>query len=227
MIILSYTILSTSAIGKKDEGIKYDFDVSLQPLKENREGSPLLNGMAGYQVFTVGGVSQKCDFYQPEARGSHLNNVVKLAKQEGPIHIDIVAKRLADAWDLSRVGAKIRRTVELVCEEAQHSGMIQERNGFLWPIPAPQDIIVRVPVEGRPESQRKIEHIPEEEIYRAMQLVAEEAIGISKENLIQETARIFGFQRSVENVYSRLEECLELCLKQEKMIMTGENITLG
>ena len=215
------------AIGKKDEGIKYDFDVSLQPLKENREGSPLLNGMAGYQVFTVGGVSQKCDFYQPEARGSHLNNVVKLAKQEGPIHIDIVAKRLADAWDLSRVGAKIRRTVELVCEEAQHSGMIQERNGFLWPIPAPQDIIVRVPVEGRPESQRKIEHIPEEEIYRAMQLVAEEAIGISKENLIQETARIFGFQRSVENVYSRLEECLELCLKQEKMIMTGENITLG
>ena len=84
-----------------------------------------------------------------------------------------------------------------------------------------------MPVEGRPESQRKIEHIPSEEIYRAMQLVAEEAIGISRENLIQETARLFGFQRSGENVHSRLEGCLEVCLEQQKMVMTGENITLG
>ena len=216
------------ATEKRTEGIKkYDFDVSLQPVEDNLEDSPLLTGTEGYQVFTVGGVSQQCDFYQPEARGSHLHNVVKLAKQEGPIHMDIVAKRLADAWELARVGAKIRRTVESVCYEAQDRGMIQERNGFLWPVPIPQDIVVRVPVEGRPESQRKIEHIPSEEIYRAMQLVAEEAIGISRENLIQETARLFGFQRSGENVHSRLEECLEVCLEQQKMVMTGENITLG
>lgn len=217
---------NTPVVEKRDEGIKkYDFDISFQPIEENLKDNPLLVGTEAYQAFTVGGVKQQGDFYQAEARESHIHNVVKLAKQEGPIHIDVVAKRLADAWDLARVGAKIRRTVESVCESAQEQGLIQERNGFLWTVPLPEDIVVRVPVEGHSETQRKIEYIPEEEIYRAMQLVAEEAVGISSENLLQETARLFGFQRSGENVHSRLEECLEICLEQQMLVMRGENIT--
>ncbi|WP_346355291.1 DUF3320 domain-containing protein [Azotosporobacter soli] len=214
---------------KRDDSMrKYQIEVPLESVEAGfSEESPMLNGTEVYQSYTVGGVSSHYDFHQLEARWSHISNMTKLAKQEGPIHIDVVAKRLADAWSLARVGSKIRRTVDAACEEAQQQGAIRERNGFLWPLPLPEQICVRVPIEGRPESQRKIEHIASEEICQAMQLILQEAIGISRESLIQETARLFGFQRSGEQVQARLEECLSYCLDNQTMVVTGESITLG
>ena len=186
----------------------------------------LLPGVVPYQVYTVGSHPAWGDFNQDGSLSWHVSNIRKIVKQEGPIHIDVVAKRLADAWSLSRIGARMKRTVEAACQKAakQDTILICE-NGFLWPKPCTKAAQVRVPIKGDINTVRKIEYIADEEICGAMVLILKQAIGMPRENLAQETTRIFGFQRSKSQINERLEECIDYCLKRGSIAVTGETLT--
>jgi hypothetical protein len=95
---------------------------------------------------------------------------------------------------------------------------------FLWPVGL-GGVAVRVPIEGTPDSMRKAEYIPPEEIESAMRSVAQYALGISVESLIVETARVFGFSRTGENVRERFLEVYRELLKKGKLVCTNDVVT--
>lgn len=149
----------------------------------------------------------------------------ELVKEEGPIHFDLAVQRLSSALGLKRIKPKIVQTVRDALNLLLLNGKVIVKGYFLWPSDV-QDVPVRVPVAGVPESKRAIEHIPPEELSNAMLLIAQHALSIGLDSLLVETARVFGFNRVKETSRSRLYEICKRLLLEKKLRCINDVVTL-
>jgi len=100
------------------------------------------------------------------------------------------------------------------------------KGNFLWP-PERDEVQACFPVPGVPESKRKPEHIPPEEIENAMKKIAQYALGISSESLISETARIFGFSHTGEKSKKRFSNVYKRLLWEKKLVCDNNLVTVA
>lgn len=164
------------------------------------------------------------EFHDPACREDHARCILEIVAREGPVHIEIVARRLAFAWGIQRIGPRVREAVETASWIAVRSGRVMFKGDFLWPTTGNCELCVRVPEPGLPESKRRLEHIPPEELIRAMQLLCRDGGGMKKEALVAETARLFGIQRVGPAVLQRLNSILEAALEQGLLGVSGDSL---
>ncbi len=164
----------------------------------------------------VTGKPQGSDFHLPERRPEQVRLVEKVVTAEGPIHVDLVARRLAQAWGLQRVGSRVDAAATEAIRRASRGGKVKQNGHFLWPADPQFRLRVRVPSPGDPETQRKVEHIAPEEIGLAMRHIVKAGIGISRDALVIETARVFGFERTGYQIRDQLEGVVQ------KLVTRGE-----
>jgi very-short-patch-repair endonuclease len=168
---------------------------------------------------------QKNEFHFPTNRSQQTRLLAELVKAEGPIHFDYAVDRLADAWGLRRTSPKIAQAVKEAMEPLIREHKITVRNGeFLWPVDI-IDVPVRVPVANAPESKRRPEHIPPEEIENAMKQIAQYSLGIGSESLITETAKVFGFTHSREKIKEIMTSTYQKLIRERKLIVTNDIVT--
>ena len=105
--------------------------------------------------------------------------IIEIVRVEGPVHVDAVARRIADAAGISRIGARIRANLERVIKSVVgHKGNGIARKGeFLWPSDMNRPVVRDWSVV--PQS-RKIELIPPEEIAEAVKMIVDRSYGIDK-----------------------------------------------
>jgi len=164
-------------------------------------------------------------FHLPESREERCRLLAKLVKEEGPVHFDYAVERLADAWGLNRIGPKAVNAVKDAANLSQRKVLLEIRGSFLWP-PQVKQVPVRVPVEGVPESRRRIEWIPPEEIEGALKEIVRRTLGIGVESLIAETARLFGFSRRGSRVKARIVEAYEKLLRDGEILSVNGRVSL-
>jgi very-short-patch-repair endonuclease/predicted house-cleaning noncanonical NTP pyrophosphatase (MazG superfamily) len=139
---------------------------------------------------------QKNEFHYPENHEIQTRLLQELIENEGPIHLDYAVERLAAAWGVERVTDKVNHAVKAALNTLIREQKAVLKGSFIWP-PMLKEVHIRVPVEGIPESRRKPEYIPPEEVEEAMTKIAKYALGIGEESLISETAKVFGINHSV------------------------------
>ncbi|MBY9013951.1 MAG: DUF3320 domain-containing protein, partial [Candidatus Lokiarchaeota archaeon] len=149
----------------------------------------------------------------------------ELVNNEGPVHFDYAVKRLASAWKVRRLGPRITFAVREALDLLLDDEKIMVRENFLWP-KKPIKIIVRVPVSDIPETKRKPDHIPLEEIAEAIRLVVQYAIGISPESLLIETAKIFNFNPKTERIRIMILRVYKEMLSSEIIVCKKNVVTL-
>lgn len=137
----------------------------------------------------------KNEFHFPENRPDQTKLLGDLIANEGPIHFDYAVERLAATWGIKQSTAKISHAVKEALNNLIREQKVTIKGSFLWP-PGLKETLIRVPLQGVPESKRKAEYIAPEEVEAAMKQVAQYALGISGDSLIVETARLFGINRS-------------------------------
>jgi very-short-patch-repair endonuclease len=150
----------------------------------------------------------------------------KLVNNEGPIHFDYAVKRLAAVWNIRRAGHRIVTAVRDALELLLDDEKIIVKENFLWPNRQTK-IEVRVPIQGIPETKRKPEQIPSEEIAKAIKLVVRYAIGISPESLMVETAKIFGFNPKTHSIRTRISRVYQELLTSELLNCKDDIVTLS
>jgi len=165
------------------------------------------------------------EFSFEENRPLQSRLLEELVAAEGPIHFDYAVKRLADAWGLKRIGPR----VVLAMREARNlllkNGKLVVRGDFLWTLEL-TDVTVRTPVKDVPESKRLAEHIPPEEFENALKFIAKYSMGINSESLLSETAKVFGFNRSGENIRETIQEVYRRLLSERKLVCTNDVVTV-
>ncbi|HEX9262006.1 MAG TPA: DUF3320 domain-containing protein, partial [Candidatus Bathyarchaeia archaeon] len=170
-------------------------------------------------------IVQKNEFHFPENRILQSRLLEELVREEGPIHFELAVQRLAAAWGVQRIGQKVihaaREALDLLIKDHR----LAVKDDFLWPNNL-LEISVRVPVASIPESARISEHVPPEELEKAMQLIAQYALSISVESLIAETARVFGFAHLGERTKTRIKHILEQLVRKRKLASKNGVITV-
>jgi hypothetical protein len=172
-----------------------------------------------------GWVARANEFHFQENRQLQSRLLEELVKEEGPIHFDYAVRRLASVWGLKRRGSRIVQAVREALNLLLRNRKVIIKGHFLWPTDL-QEVSVRVPVPGVPESKRIFEHIPPEEIENAMKLIARYALGISAESLMVETAKVFGFSRGGEKSRERIYEIYKRLLWEKKLNCTNDIVTV-
>ncbi len=168
---------------------------------------------------------QPNEFHLQENRQMQTHLLDELILKEGPIHFDYAVNRLVSAWGLKRKSSKIVQAVREALNLLILKEKVVVKGTFLWP-PGLQEVQIRVPVSGVPESKRKPEHIPPEEIEKAMKTIAKYALGISSESLIVETAKVFGFNHSGEKTRKTFSDVYKRLLWKNILVCNNDLVTV-
>jgi hypothetical protein len=140
-----------------------------------------------------------------------------VVRSEGPVHMEQVFRRAVLAWDLSRTGSTIRGRLEKAVALVVHRGGIRAKDGFLWPADMEQP-----PVRRRHDEEiRDIDLICHEEIGQAARMILTAQLGMSRTDLVVQTARLLGFRNTGQRVAARIEEAIQSEIDAGRIIPNG------
>ena len=159
-------------------------------------------------------------------RRSMMSWIQRVVEIESPVHINEVAKRIANAAGFKRTGNRIQDAVKFAATQVARSESIQIKEKFLYRT-GQEQIVVRDRCE-LPNTSRKLEFIAPEEIETAIKLIVSESYGIDRDDLLHTTCRLFGFKKvngdmrqEVEVVINEMVERGELTDKAGSLVLAN------
>lgn len=165
------------------------------------------------------------DFYGIFQENNHVKELVEIIRQEGPIHKDLLRRRMLSGWGISRSGNKVNAVFDKACWKALRQGLIlSKEKDFFWINPVPDHVDVRVPNIDEVDDKRKIEYIPLEEIMGAVRLIVGRAMSLSEADLIQSVVRLFGYVRATKSMQDRIRIGIHACTDQKWLSQDQEGI---
>jgi len=162
----------------------------------------------------------------------HLHSFAKLAgwiteitKTEGPVHLEEIIRRMADAARVGKINSRVKYTVTQATQFAVDNKLVKAKGDFLWPVDMEHPIVRDR--SALSTASKKLEYIAPEEMDLAVRKVVEEAIGIQPEAAVPFIARLFGFARVTEDLKNDLLHAIDLSIAKETVILDGEFLRLG
>ena len=143
---------------------------------------------------------------------------------EAPIHKELLYRRLAVIFGRQKATAPVVRTIDDCIARRLSNELILD--GDFWYL-RKQDrskIVARVPLSE--DDKRSLDQICPEEIQDAMKAILKLAYGLTLEDLIAETARQFGFQRTGPKMKTILESNYEALFLAETIKKSDGKIYL-
>jgi hypothetical protein len=115
---------------------------------------------------------------------------------EGPVHVSILYERLRDAWNIGRVGTRIRDNIDAAIRLAD----VIRDGEFLTLADAPRPA-VRVPTRA---CKRGPEQVHDRELALALVGLVREAAGLSRGELTARVAQLYGWADGGPDITSRM-----------------------
>jgi len=143
---------------------------------------------------------------RPPAFVANLAEAVeRVVEVEGPVHRDLVATRVRDAWELDRAGPRLKQAVQAGVDRATSLGRIELREGFLW-AGGLGEVAPRRRGDG-PAADIRL--IPDEEVRAAVDVVLEHQRSTPPGEVASKVAALLGFDRKGKRIEKRVHGALE------------------
>ena len=160
---------------------------------------------------------------------SMMGWIQRVVEFESPVHINEVAKRIANAAGFKRIGNRIQDAVKFAATQVARSESIQIKKTSLYETflywTGQKNITVRDRSE-LPNTSRKFKLIAPEEIQEAIKLIVSESCGIEQDDLPRATCRLFGFKKvnwdmqyEIEGIIYKMIERSELADKAGSLVL--------
>ncbi|HVB08746.1 MAG TPA: DUF3320 domain-containing protein, partial [Bacillota bacterium] len=151
--------------------------------------------------------------------------VTQVVDVEGPIHRELVMQRITEACGVRRAGSRIQDCIGQAVSTAAAKREIVVRDGFLWPKGLRGVLCLRVPVAGDPATKRSADQIPPEEYALALGHLVARGVGMDREALIVQAARVFGFDRAGARIVETIGGALDRCVARGTLLEQAGRIT--
>lgn len=138
------------------------------------------------------------DYYSELSVEDIIKKVIEI---EQPIHFEELCRRVAPLYGNYKVTSRIRNEVQ-TSFKYHLQGVIKQDNDFIT-LTGFDNLQVRIP-SNSDYYIRPIANISDDELALAMTTIVEHCFGITPEDLFIETAHVFGFKRTGENIMSSL-----------------------
>src|SRR5262249_4635438 len=178
-----------------------------------------------YQLATPRSPARWMEMHLPEAGQEIQRMLLDVVEVEGPIAIELALIRVRKAWGVGRAGARIDQNFRSQIQRLQRAGKVRLAGEFIWPADRAPDL-VRVPTAGRPETERKVGHVPPQELDLALAHMAAEAMASAEDDLTEEVARLFGWRRRGPDIGPALGQSVERLVAACQLERRGENLCL-
>jgi very-short-patch-repair endonuclease len=162
-------------------------------------------------------IPQYTQFHDSQARNTLSQLLEKIVNVEGPLHVKVASRRLAQAWRLQRIGYRMDEAIDNAILHLTNSSKVKKRGKFLWPFKEVR-LTIRKPKPDDPRTIRNVQHIPPEEIELAFTKILEDALSMPREALTTEVGRIFGIERITMESRSILDEVLDALMRKGSII---------
>ncbi|QDU86621.1 ATP-dependent RecD-like DNA helicase [Planctomycetes bacterium Pla163] len=171
-------------------------------------------------------------FYDTDTAQLVKEALVELVRGEAPIAFEFAARRVADSFGIDRFGARARTVIEQITRTA---GLVVEDDQgvvVLWPAGAdpaahtafrPDAEAVGRPVpKGLPT--READDLSTRELANGALWLLGTWGAMQRQDLVRETARLFGFARLGRRIEERIEAALERVLATGRVELDGETV---
>ncbi|TPG31312.1 DUF3320 domain-containing protein [Flavobacterium pectinovorum] len=164
---------------------------------------------------------QEIHTYSLGKLGAWIHEVVKV---ESPVHFEEMARRIADANGISKIGSRVRASITDAVNYAIRTGLIKKKDEFLWHfedhLPIIRDRSLLSP------NSKKLSLISDEEMNLAIIKVVESSIAIQPDNAVILIAKLFGFARVTEDMRNHILKSIKKAVKSEIVKKDGEFLKL-
>ena len=174
---------------------------------------------------------EECQLTVPKQRELLQLNQFEMAaiaalvvKAEGPIHAEEVARRIREAFGLERTGSRILNRINQALRTAEAQGEVISEEGF-W---SARERTQSLPRHRRHAALplRRADRIAPHEYRMAILRVVEAAVGIDRKDLIVETARLIGFDRTGVDLQAAIEWQITVLLNNDRLHSENGHIRL-
>jgi very-short-patch-repair endonuclease len=146
-----------------------------------------------------------------------------VVEAEGPIHTEEVARRIREAFGLQRTGQRILAHVREGLKLNRKSGVT--RNGEFWSVAGRELAAVRNR-RNAPLALKRAAMIAPSEYQLAIVTIISETVAISREDLVVETARLFGFDRTGPDLKKAIEQQSTQLVEMGRLHLDGDALRL-
>lgn len=158
-----------------------------------------------YQVGSPSRQGDSDEFYEVSIWS--IKKVVReVVATEGPISEEMLARRVAGAWDLSRLGSRIRERIRKAVAGLASSGQINRSDGFVWPAELDKPPVRSRDVDGM---NFKAEDVPPIEAVQAVRRLLRYRAPLLPDQIISEAARLLGFGRTGKQLRRVIRDAVE------------------
>ncbi|ATB34938.1 DNA helicase related protein [Cystobacter fuscus] len=161
------------------------------------------------------------DFFAPTASARLREQIHLVLEQEGPVHEELLARRLLESWGLQKLTPRVRQRIEEQVAELTKRGAVIERGDFLWSgANGPE----RYTDFRGAHPEREAAQLPTEEVANAAAWVLSQALSLGQEDLLRATGKLFGVQRLTRTVLPVLQGGLALLASQGRCVVEDERV---
>jgi hypothetical protein len=144
--------------------------------------------------------------------------VRQVVEVEGPVHLDEVPRRIADAAG-TRLGSRIKATIEEAVAQAVRTRLIHQRGDFLWGKEMKYSVRSHA---NLPEFNRRMEQIAPEEVKMAVRKVVENALGMYRDDIPSAVCSLLGFGRTSEEMRRHVDGLVGQMLAEGQLKWRGD-----
>jgi len=157
------------------------------------------------------------DFYATEAAPHIRDFITRIVRDEGPISHSLLCQRIAPKWGIQRVTQRFSQHVAKLARSAGVKRVSHGKQVFYWaPDADPEEYnIFRLPADE--STRRSAEDLPPEEVANAVLYVLRREVSLPADDLVRETARLLGYQRTGQTVEKRMRMGIELLISRGRV----------
>jgi very-short-patch-repair endonuclease len=149
---------------------------------------------------------------------------LEVVEAEGPIHTHEVARRIREAFGLQKTGKRILAHVRSSLNHLSRSGSVQRDKEF-WSISGQTLTAVRNRRNAALPLRRATVIAPAEYQLALLSIIAE-AVAISGDDLVVETARLFGFDRTGPDLKEAIDRQVERLVREGRLHRDEDDLQL-
>jgi hypothetical protein len=150
---------------------------------------------------------------------------LEVVEAEGPIHTHEVARRIREAFRLQKTGKRILAHVKSSLQHLARRDSVT-REGEFWSAVG-QNIAVARNRRNAALPLRRAAMIAPAEYQLALLTIIAEAVAISGDDLVVETARLFGFDRTGADLKEAIDREVERLGKEGRLCLDGNAFRLS
>jgi len=165
---------------------------------------------------------QPNDFYLADTEKDILRYIKYVLEIEAPISRDLLRKRVTSAWGIQRVGPKAEELIDRLVAQTDAYTIDHGDNAFIWGRDMSPVVYNQYRIPETDDTKRAITDICPEEMANAIKDILSDQISMSKEDLIRETARVFGYVRLGSQIEQSVEHGIDTACMRGFALMTED-----